>query len=256
MIRGQHARVALALAAIWSGVLSPAAGAQSIGDALQGGRELAGEGWEGFTDVAFLGQALLALALATLLGALLAYHPRRRRTVDSVAAADAPKVFILYAVIGAAIGIMVLQYGLVVGFVVFGIGGLTRFRTDLPNAPDTGRLILITLVGLSCGLDLPHLAVLTAAFGFVVLMVLDARGTYHIEVKGLERTTVGAAADAYRDVLQREGCQIVGERKSFAKEQVTFIFHAPHALQRDGLVQRLEAEVPDKLRGVVDWGVD
>ena len=252
----QRARVALMLAALWSGVASATADAQSVRDAAQRSRELSGAGFKGFTDVAFLGQALLALALATLLGALLAYHPRRRHTVDSVEAADAPKVFVLYAVIGAAIGIMVLKYGTVVGFVVFGIGGLTRFRTDLPNAPDTGRLILITLVGLSCGLDLPHVAVITAAFGFAVLLVLDARATYHIEVKGLDRTVVRPAADAYRDVLQREGCQIVGERKSFAKEQVTFIFHAPHALQRDGLVQRLEAEVPENLRGVVDWGVD
>ena len=256
MMRRQHARVTLALAALSSGVGSGPLGAQSIDDATEGTRALAGEGWRGFTDVAFLGQALLALTLATLLGALLAYHPRRHHTVDSVEAAEAPKVFVLYAVIGAAIGIMVLKYGLVVGFVVFGIGGLTRFRTDLPNAPDTGRLILITLVGLSCGLDLPHLAVLTAAFGFAVLMVLDARATYHIEVKGLDRTVVRPAADAYREVLQREGCRIIGERKSFAKEQVTFIFHAPHALQRDGLVRRLEAEVPEKLRGVVDWGVD
>jgi hypothetical protein len=233
-----------------------AAGAQSMGDAPQRGRELTGEGWKGFADVTFLGHALLALTLATFLGALLAYHPRRRHTVDSVEAADAPKVFILYAVIGAAIGIMVLKYGLVVGFVVFGIGGLTRFRTDLPNAPDTGRLILITLVGLSCGLELPHLAVLTAAFGFVVLMVLDARATYHVEVKGLKSSAIGPAANAYRAILQREGCRIVGERKSFAKEQVTFIFHAPHALERDALMQRLEAEVPEALRGVIDWGVD
>ena len=229
---------------------------QSLRDAAERSRELAGEGWRGFADVPFLGHALLTLTLATLLGALLAYHPRRRRTEDSVAATDAPKVFVLYAVIGAVIGIMVLKYGLVVGFVVFGIGGLTRFRTDLPSAPDTGRLILITLVGLSCGLDLPHVAVLTAAFGFAVLMILDARATYHIEVKGLGASMVRPSAEAYRRVLEREGCRIVGERKSFAKEQVTFIFHAPHALQRDGLVQRLEAEVPESLRGVVDWGVD
>lgn len=256
MVHRHRTRAALTLAALWSTVGSATAAAQSLRDTATRTVELSGEGWRGFADVAFLGQALLALALATLLGALLAYHPRRRRTVESVEGADAPKVFILYAVIGAAIGIMVLKYGMVVGFVVFGIGGLTRFRTDLPSAPDTGRLILITLVGLSCGLDLPHVAVLTAAFGFAVLLALDARATYHIEVKGLDRTVVRPAADAYRDVLQREGCRIVGERKSFAKEQVTFIFQAPHALQRDGLVERLEAEVPENLRGVVDWGVD
>ena len=256
MIPRHCIRAALTCAALCSGVRAAVARAQSIADTTNGSGEIAGEGWKGFTDVALLRQALLALALATVLGALLAYLPRRRHTVDSVEAADAPKVFVVYAVIGAAIGIMVLEYGLVVGFVVFGIGGLTRFRTDLPNAPDTGRLILITLVGLSCGLNLPHLAVLTAAFGFAVLMVLDAQATYHIEVKGLDRSVIGPASDAYRDVLRREGCRIVGERRSFAKQQVTFIFHAPHGLQRDGLVQRLEAAVPETLRGVVDWGVD
>jgi hypothetical protein len=230
--------------------------AQSISDEARRGRELVAEGWSGFGDVALLGHALLALSLATVLGAVLAYHPRRQHTVDSVEAADAPKVFVLYAVIGAVIGMMVLRYGTVVGFVVFGIGGLTRFRTNLRSAPDTGRLILITLVGLSCGLDLPHLAVLTAAFGFLLLMVLDARTTYHIEVKGLERENVGHAADAYRTALEREGCRVVGERKSFGKAQVEFIFHAPFSLHRDGLAQRLDAQVAETLRGVVDWHVD
>jgi hypothetical protein len=252
----RRARAPMVLALLATGVATASAGAQSLKDEAKQGRELVGEGLKGFTDFPFLGQALLALSLATALGTLLAYHPRRRHTVESVEAADAPKVFVLYAVIGAVIGMMVLKYGLVVGFVVFGIGGLTRFRTDLSSAPDTGRLILITLVGLSCGLDLPHLAVLAAVFGFLLLMVLDARATYHVEVKGLDRDSVGTAAAAYREVLEREGCRIVGEHKSFGKKQVEFIFHAPYALQRDGLVDRLEAEVPAQLRGVVDWGVD
>ena len=252
----QYARATLLLAPLCSAARNSRVAAQSIGDPARARGELAGEGWAGFTDFAFLERALLALSLATLLGALLAFLPGRRRAVDSVDAANAPKVFVLYSVIGAAIGIMVLEYGLVVGFVVFGIGGLTRFRTALPNATDTGRLILITLVGLSCGLDLPHLAVLTATFGFVVLMVLDARTTHHIEVRGLDRTVIGPAAQAYRNVLQRAGCRIAAERKSFAKEKVAFIVHAPHSLARDALARRIDAEVPDGLRGEVDWAAD
>ena len=247
------ALVLLALCA-WLGV---AVGwAQDLpGAARSQGGDLVGEGWGGFGDLAFLGKAVLTLSLATVLGAAIAYHPRRYRTVDSLEAADAPKVFVVYAVVGAIIGIMVLEYGLVVGFVIFGIGGLTRFRTDLP-APDTGRLILITLIGLACGLDLPHLAVLAAAFGFVLFSLLDARATFHIAVKGLERDVVGQAAEAYRGVLERAGCRVLSERKSFAKEQVSFIFRAPYRLQRDRLARRLEAEVAEGLRGVVDWEVD
>lgn len=255
MNRRRLAPVLLLLAALWASVDVAAVGAQAIPGAALRDEELAAVGWKGFTDVAFLTTALLALSLATVLGALLAYHPRRYRTVESLEAADAPKVFILYAVIGAVIGIMVLKYGLVVGFVVFGIGGLTRFRTDLPSAPDTGRLILITLVGLACGLDLPHLAVLSAVFGFVLLAVLESRATYHIAVKRLGREVLAPAADAYRSVLEREKCRVLGEHKNFAKEQVTFIFRAPYTLQGDRLVQRLEAEVPENLRGAVDWDV-
>ena len=91
MNRRGRARVTPAFAALWCAVGSSTGTAQSLRDAAERSRELSGEGWKGFADVAFLGQALLALMLATLLGALLAYHPRHRHTVDSVDGADAVK---------------------------------------------------------------------------------------------------------------------------------------------------------------------
>lgn len=261
MIRARRAARRLAPLALPAVVLATGLGAaavvaQDVTGVPQPGRDLIGEGWRGFANLSFLGRALLALLLATALGAAIAYHPRRQRTPETLEAAEVPKILVLYAVIGAVIGIMVLEYGLVVGFVIFGIGGLTRFRSDLPSAPDTGLLILITLIGLACGLDLPHLAVIATAFGVALIAVLDARATYHIAVKGLARDTIGAAAAAYRGVLEREGCRVLGERKSFGKEQVTFIVQAHHRVQRDRLAQRLESDVPERLRGAVDWEVD
>ncbi|NJM34915.1 MAG: multidrug transporter AcrB, partial [Rhodomicrobium sp.] len=47
-----------------------------------------------------------------------------------------------------------------VGFVIFGLGGLMRFRTETSSTRDTSRLIIVTLIGLICGLNLPHFAVL------------------------------------------------------------------------------------------------
>jgi hypothetical protein len=213
-------------------------------------------GWEGFADLTFLAKAALALVLAAALGAVIAYHPTTRRTVDSLEDAEAQKVFVLYAVIGAITGMMVLKFGYVVGFVVFGIGGLIRFRTDLRSAPMTGRLILVTLIGLSCGLDLLHLAVLAAAFGFLLIAVLDARVDYRIVVKELAAGSVLSAAQAYRGALEREGCRVLGERKSFSKHQVTLIFRAPHRLARERLEHRLEEEIPADLRGAIDWDVE
>jgi hypothetical protein len=213
-------------------------------------------GWEGFGDLAFLAKAALSLVLAAALGAAIAYHPTTRRTVDSLEEAETQKVFVLYAVIGAITGMMVLKFGFVVGFVVFGIGGLIRFRTDLRSAPMTGRLILVTLIGLSCGLDLPHLAVLATAFGFLLIAVLYARVDYRIVVKGLAKGCVLNAARAYRELLEREGCRVLGERKSFGKQQVTLVFRAPHSLERERLEHQLEAEIPETLRGAIDWDVE
>jgi hypothetical protein len=244
------------LPAALAAALCAAPGSTQEGGELPWSGELVGEGWSGFGDVAFLGRALLALLLATALGAALAYHPRRDRAADSLEAADAPKVLVLYAAIGAVIGIMVLQYGLVVGFVIFGIGGLARFRSELGSAPDTGRLILVTLIGLACGLELPHLAVLAAAFGFVLLALLDARRTYHVVVKGVARDALARAAEAYREALARERCRVLSERKSVAKEQLAFIVRAPSGVRRDLLAQRLDAGIPEGLRGVVDWEAD
>ena len=221
-----------------------------------GSLPLSSGGWTGFLDVAFLAKAALSLVLASALGGAIAYHPTIRRTVDSFEEAEAQKVYVLYAVIGAITGMMVLRYGVAVGFVVFGIGGLIRFRTDLRSAPMTGRLIFVTLIGLSCGLDLPALAVLATAFGFLLIAVLGARIDYRIAVKGLTAAAVPGAARAYRAVLEREGCRVLNERKSFADQQVTLVFRAPRRVKRQRLEQQLETEIPAEVRGAVDWDTE
>ena len=165
-----------------------------------------GEGWRGFTDIRFLVNALLTLVLATVLGSIIAYHPKRGQMADTPEEIEAPKVYVTSAMIGAIIGIMVVKYGLVVGFVLFGIGGLIRMRTVLRSATLTGDVIFVTLIGLSCGLDLPHVAVLSTAFGFVLIYILDAKIIYRIDVMMFASETVGPAAKAYRGVLEQHGC--------------------------------------------------
>ena len=179
-------RVLFAQLLILAGLLFlPAAWAQQSADFMVTETANLGEGWDGFTDFEFLLDAFLTLMLATVLGAIFAYHPRHMQTADTMEELEAPRIHIVYAVIGAIIGILVIEYGLVVGFVLFGIGGLMRFRTTLSSASLTGRVIFVTLIGLTCGLDLPHVAVLVTVFGWVLIFILDARKTYRIVIKGL-----------------------------------------------------------------------
>ena len=84
-------------------------------------RELPSIGWAGFLDSGAMLQSFLSLVLAIFLGAVLAFHPTTTRTVDTREEAELPKVLIMYALIGAVVGEIVLEYGMVVGFVIFGV---------------------------------------------------------------------------------------------------------------------------------------
>jgi hypothetical protein len=211
-------------------------------------------GWSGFLDFPYLLTSLGALLLATALGALIAFHPTSRRTVDTLAEAELPKVSIMYALVGAVVGVIVLEYGIVVGFVVFGLGGLMRFRTDTASTRDTGRLIIITLVGLISGLNLPHFAVLAALFAWVLIYVFDGHPVCSLEVHEVPR--VKESAQAYRAALVGLGCKIISENKSFSKKRIDLVFRAPRNATQSGLHAALEEQVPPDLRGEIDWEVE
>jgi short subunit fatty acids transporter len=215
-----------------------------------------GEGWAGFRDINFLFHAFMTLALAALLGAVIAYHPRLSRSIDTLAEIEAPKVFVLYAVIGALIGIMVVKYGLVVGFVLFGIGGLIRFRTVLTSAKLTGHVIFVTLIGLSCGLELPHVAVLATAFGFVLMYVIDVKQTFMLNVRAIPPDEFANAVTTYRRLLQDAGCQIVSEKKRPEKFSFAFIFQVSGSLSRQDLESLLESRIDPGIRGYFDLEIE
>ena len=124
------------------------------------------------------------------------------------------------------------------------------------SATLTGNVIFVTLIGLSCGLDLPHVAVLTTAFGFVLIYILEARVTYRIDVRALPTEHVAEAAAAYRGLLEQHGCRIRNEKKDPGKERVTFIFHGARHVTRHQLEDLLETKIDATLKGSVDWEID
>jgi len=229
--------------------------AQDVGDMILQTAGPKGEGWRGFEDLQFLLNASANLLLAAVLGAAIAYHPRHIQTADTFEEIEATQIYILYAVIGSITGILVVQYGMAVGFVLFGIGALIRFRTVLRSASLTGRLIFVTLIGLSCGLALPHVAVLVTLFGFALIFFLDARFTFRIYVRGLSNDSVTQSARAYRDVLEHENCRIVSEKKDPDRGRVTFIIRSSQVDAGKNLAASLENRVDPSLQGSVDWEI-
>ncbi len=210
-----------------------------------------GYNWEAFTRLDFVLEVLLGLLTAAALGAALGYHPRTYGRAISPEDIDQPKIFIMYAVVGSAVAEVVRAFP-EMAFVIFGIGGLLRFRTDVGHARDTGRVILATIVGLACGLKIYVVAVLAAAFGWILILLLEAHVMYRLTVKGIGQTVLAKAAEAYEEALRAHGLRITSEKKNFLKSQVAFVFRAPGNLDRDRIEEFLK-EVPESLRGTIDW---
>lgn len=219
-------------------------------------QQLPSIGWQGFLDGPAMAESLAALLLAIALGALIAFHPTTRRTVDTRQEAELPKVHVMYALVGAVVGVAVLEYGLVIGFVVFGLGGLMRFRTDTESTRDTGRLIIVTLIGLIAGLNLPHLAVLSAIFAWVLIFIFDGHPVYSLEVHEIPKGNVKNASEAYRAVLADLRCKLISEDRSFSKSKIEYVFRAPRNTTQSGLHAALCERVPAELRGEIDWDIE
>lgn len=217
---------------------------------------LSATGWHGFLDVPYMLESFGALILAVALGMLIAFHPTTRRSVDTREEAELPKVHIMYALIGAVIGVIVLKYGMVVGFVIFGLGGLLRFRSATGSTRDTGRLIIVTLIGLISGLNLPNFAVLAAAFAWVLIYIFDGHPVCSLEVSEIPKGRVKDAAEAYRRVLGELNCTLISESKSFGKCRIEYVFRAPRTSTQAALHQALCERIAEDVRGEIDWQVE
>ena len=219
-------------------------------------QEMPSVGWAGFLDWQYLLASFAALVLAVLLGAVVAFHPTTARTIDTREEAELPKVLIMYALVGAVVGEIVLKYGMVVGFVIFGLGGLMRFRTDAASTRDTSRLIMVTLIGLIAGLDLPHFAVMATAFAWVLIYIFDGHPVCELEVHEIPKGRVKDASAAYRAVLAELNCALISEDKSFAKSRIDYVFRAPRNTSQQQLHAALCERVPAEVRGEIDWEVE
>jgi len=210
-------------------------------------------GWEAFADVPFIIQMAVVLLISVLLSAVIAYHPLTRRKAASLEAIEQPKTFMMYSMVGAVIA-QIVKVQPSMALVVFGIGGLLRFRTNVGEAKDTGRVILVTVVGLCCGLELFVVAVLATAFGWLLILALEGRRTERVLIQGLDRDVIAKAANAHATVLRDAGCSILGEETNVKKGTISIVYRAPGSLDSAALEERL-ASLPEELRGATNWEV-
>lgn len=224
---------------------------ESLEPTHSGGSEVLLEGWTQFSNVWMLLDMSIVLLLALALGAVIAYHPSTRRRVSSLEHLEQPKTFLMYAMVAAVVALLV-KFRPEMAIVVFGIGGLMRFRTMVGEAKDTGRVILVTVVGLCCGLKIFIVAIPATVIGWTLIYFLEKQVAGIIRVSGVGEETLQTAVSAYRKLIEKSGCTIIGEQSKFNKKQFLFVLKVGSDFDRESLAVEF-SQLPGELRGKVDW---
>jgi uncharacterized membrane protein YhiD involved in acid resistance len=153
-----------------------------------------------------MGRLSLRLLLAALLGAALAYRPRKR----ILALKRNPYVAqtqILLAIVAAALMIIVGDNA-ARAFGIFAAVSLVRFRTNIRDPKEITVLLISLALGLASGVGRWDLALVLAIFSLAVLWLLEWREPEQVfrsmELKVVTRNVV-ATQKALRDVFKTHG---------------------------------------------------
>ena len=158
-----------------------------------------GERW-----AATIGRISLRLLLASLLGAALAYRPRKR----ILALKRNPYVSqtqILLAIVAAALMIIVGDNA-ARAFGIFAAVSLVRFRTNIRDPKEITVLLISLALGLAAGVGRWDLALILAIFSLIVLWLLEWREPQMVsrsmELKVATRNVV-STQQALRAILKK-----------------------------------------------------
>lgn len=215
-----------------------------------------GRGWGQLSEPTELLEFAVALIETSLMTAAIAYHPIMSATRRTRSDFEAPRALFIFALIGMVVGFLIMHHGYLIGFVLFGLGGLLRFKTD-DNSGDTMRLILVTLIGLCIGLDLPVVALITTASAWSILYLLGGPANFGLDIQFSDKQRpVSESMQELRDELQKSGFRIVSMSRTKFKSTVHYVVTSTQGARRSTLEREMVRLTETKGSGISDWHVD
>jgi uncharacterized membrane protein YhiD involved in acid resistance len=136
------------------------------------------------SHAAMVARAVIALPVATILGAALAFRPRRRGTPPR--SAPVIQTQIVLAVVGALV-MFVVGSSLARAFGIVGAANLIRYRAKIDDPKDAVVMLATLSLGLATGVELYGLAIFATLFLLAILWVVESleperRKTFDLKV--------------------------------------------------------------------------
>ena len=168
------------------------------------GSQHSGAYLSGATWAETMGRISLRLVLAALLGAALAFRPRKRILKRNPYVSQTQ---ILLAIVAAALMIIVGDNA-ARAFGIFAAVSLVRFRTNIRDPKEITVLLISLALGLAAGFGRWDLALVLAIFSLIVLWLLEWREPQQVfrsmELKVITRNVV-STQKALREVFKTHG---------------------------------------------------
>jgi hypothetical protein len=201
------------------------------------------QSFERFFHTWFIVKLFAGLALSVLLAMLIAQHPRRSTRLNPLSDHEERKSLVVLAVVGAVVAELV-QVNTSMALVIFGIGGLIRFRTVLDNPKITGKAILCVLLGLSCGLGQWATAVFVTVFAWLLILWLEMHLSARVKIRVGEKGNLQDTYKAAVDALRMLHCRVKSSSILVEKRQVIALVFIPSGTDPKELETLLMAKLP------------
>lgn len=204
------------------------------------------QGFQTFLDGATVMDLLVGYGFALLLASLIAWHPKRMsaRRADRLLGREG--ILLLFGLIGATVALLVMVHPSL-GLVVFGIGGLVRFRTTLDDPELTAKGIVTLVIGLACGTSAYLPATIVAGIAWTLIWFIDNRVTYRVRIGSrgeLRRPLTTDDGVAIADTVRAERIHIVNSALEARKNRLSLHLRAPSHLDEAQILAAIRSALP------------
>jgi hypothetical protein len=180
--------------------------------------------------------ALIALPLAAVLGAALAFRFRRRGTPPR--SAPVIQTQIMLSIVGAVV-MLIVGSSLARAFGIVGVASLIRYRTKVDDPKDAVVMLACLTLGLACGVGLYGLALFVTPFILAVLWIVESlepemRKTFDLKITAADPSTFRPDVEA---ILRRSGIKF--ELRSAGAKDLIYEANLPYTVRTDRIANAI-----------------
>lgn len=203
-----------------------------------------------FRHAPYVTDLVLGLVCSIGVALTLTASPRRAIRFDPVALAETRKATVICALVGCIAAELVesseqFLLGAEIALVLFGIGGLVRFRTIFGDARQTGVAIIATVLGLACGMSEYSLVALSLTIVFMANWWMNSTAYVQVRVRVRKNVDLAQVQTAVASTLQDHRFSVLRATSNRTERTVEVYAQTGAEFDVDALAASIEGIVPD-----------